>query len=297
MPRHARRFLPAGLTLAFALSIASWQNWDDQLWNLYTQWRYSDQNAALHGHWQLNLQPQALPETGGELSGLTWSAHSNSLFAVRNRPAAILELDTDGKLLREIVVPELEDPEAIVWLEGNRFAIADERDQSLYGLTIPTDATTLDFNSVQRLSLAIELNGNKGFEGLAYDRQNQRLYVAKERSPQRLYMIEGYTGQASDQITIKRLDQWQGSNNLFMDDFSGLHFSEDTGHLLVLSDESALVAELSGSGELIAFLELDSGFSGLNKRVPQAEGITMDADNTLYLLSEPDLFYRFKQKG
>jgi uncharacterized protein YjiK len=33
----------------------------------------------------------------------------------------------------------------------------------------------------------------------------------------------------------------------------------------------------------------------LKKRVPQAEGIAMDDDGALYLVSEPNLFYVFKK--
>jgi uncharacterized protein YjiK len=33
----------------------------------------------------------------------------------------------------------------------------------------------------------------------------------------------------------------------------------------------------------------------LQKTVPQAEGIAMDDDGTMYLVSEPNLFYVFKK--
>ncbi|MBC3925309.1 SdiA-regulated domain-containing protein, partial [Pseudomonas lurida] len=38
-----------------------------------------------------------------------------------------------------------------------------------------------------------------------------------------------------------------------------------------------------------------NGRHGLTKRVPQAEGIAMDDEGTLYLVSEPNLFYVFKK--
>ncbi len=41
----------------------------------------------------------------------------------------------------------------------------------------------LDANDAEQLSLGIGLNGNKGFEGLAYDSAGKRLFVAKERDP------------------------------------------------------------------------------------------------------------------
>ncbi|MCL6415294.1 SdiA-regulated domain-containing protein [Aestuariirhabdus sp. Z084] len=293
MRKVTRRFLLFGGFCLCGLAIVSLLDWDDQLLNRFVKWRHSDHHSTLQGRWQLHSAVKSLPATGGELSGLTWSEKTQTLFAVRNKPAAILELDRDGRLLRTINVAGVSDPEAIVWLDGDRFAIADERNQTLYAFSIDPGVTALDVSKAHHLSLGIELNGNKGFEGLAYDRNKQRLYVAKEREPQRLYVLGGYTGTTRDQLNIQRLDDWQGRSNFFMSDFSGLQFVAQTGHLLVLSDESSLLVELSGFGELIAFMELDSGFLGLSEAVPQAEGVTLGPEGDLFIVSEPDLFYRF----
>ena len=68
-----------------------------------------------------------------------------------------------------------------------------------------------------------------------------------------------------------------------------------SGHLLALSDESGLILELDVNGRPLSTMSLSKGRQGLQKTVPQAEGIAMDDDGTLYLVSEPNLFYVFKK--
>ena len=46
----------------------------------------------------------------------------------------------------------------------------------------------------------------------------------------------------------------------------------------------------------IVFMTLLGGFNGLKKTIPRAEGVTMDEAGTLYMVSEPNLFYRFEKQ-
>jgi uncharacterized protein YjiK len=78
-------------------------------------------------------------------------------------------------------------------------------------------------------------------------------------------------------------------------DLSSLQYDERSGHLLALSDESRLILELDVDGRPLSTLSLSKGRQGLQKTVPQAEGIAMDDDSTMYLVSEPNLFYVFKK--
>ena len=84
--------------------------------------------------------------------------------------------------------------------------------------------------------------------------------------------------------------------NHFMTDFSGLHFDEKSRHLLFLSDESKSVAEVNLDGVQISFGNLEEDFLGLKKDIPQAEGVTMDEEGTLFIVSEPNLFYTFNKR-
>jgi uncharacterized protein YjiK len=82
---------------------------------------------------------------------------------------------------------------------------------------------------------------------------------------------------------------------MFVRDLSSLQYDERSGHLLALSDESRLILELDVGGRPLSTMSISGGRQGLKKTVPQAEGIAMDDDGTLYLVSEPNLFYVFKK--
>lgn len=80
-----------------------------------------------------------------------------------------------------------------------------------------------------------------------------------------------------------------------MRDLSSLSLHDQTGHMLVMSDESKLLAEYSKAGELISIIPLWGGWHGLEHSIPQAEGVTVAPDGTIYIVSEPNLFYRFER--
>ncbi len=57
--------------------------------------------------------------------------------------------------------------------------------------------------------------------------------------------------------------------SLFMSDLSSVTVHDETGHLLLLSDESALIVEYALDGRPVS-MPLWRGFNGLQRKVPQA---------------------------
>jgi uncharacterized protein YjiK len=53
---------------------------------------------------------------------------------------------------------------------------------------------------------------------------------------------------------------------------------------------------MTTEGKVISFRSLARGFAGLQKGIPQAEGVNIDEDGYLYVISEPNLFYRFTRE-
>jgi len=54
-----------------------------------------------------------------------------------------------------------------------------------------------------------------------------------------------------------------------------------------------MLLALDEQGEQVSFMTLLGGFNGLQHTIPRAEGVAMDDQGTLYMVSEPALFYRF----
>ena len=254
------------------------------------------QKAIWLPDFQVVIDAKKITGIKDDLSGLTYDPDRRSLFAVTNKHSEIIELSLTGEVLRRIPLRGADDPEAIEYIAPGRYVIAEERKQKLIALTIHDDTTELDVQHEHGLAIGIGRNGNLGFEGLAYDRAGDRLFVAKERDPLQIYTITGFpfaaTGSArSTALQIHDLPAY--TKALPLRDLSSLYFHAPTGHLLALSDESRLIVELDKTGKAISKMSLRAGKHGLQRKIPQAEGLAMDDEGNLYVVSEPNLFYKF----
>lgn len=78
-----------------------------------------------------------------------------------------------------------------------------------------------------------------------------------------------------------------------MRNLSSLSIDPRTGHMLALSADSHLLLEVDEQGEQVSFMTLLGGMNGLKDTIPRAEGVALDEAGTLYMVSEPNLFYSF----
>ncbi len=247
----------------------------------------------------LAAPPVKLAALASDASGITWNDSRGSLFAVRNSEPLVVEMNSDGDVLRSIRLQDFRDVEGITWLDGDRFAVVEERDCSVWLLDLPPGVAAVA-RPAQPLFALPALNasrGNKGCEDLAWNPDEQVFYLAREKSPVMLLRVSGVRldapGLHKPQVQILPA---QHAVDRFGTDISGLHFDQQSGQLLVLSDESRRITGVaSGTGLPL----LSDGFqlgwwhNGLGRAVPQPEGVTLGRDGTLYVLSEPDLLYRF----
>ena len=297
MRRFVRLFL---VLVALGLLMLGWAGQEFRLFergwfNLKTWWQPAERSIGLD-RYRVVLEAQPVEGLDDDISALTYDPDRKTLFTVTNARSELIELSLDGRILRRVPLTGFGDPEAVEYVGPNSYVITDERQQRLIRVRLEDDTMFLDAGDAEQLSLGIGLNGNKGFEGLAYDSAGKRLFVAKERDPMLIYEVHGFPHDNPEKpYAVHVVQDRKRDSRLFVRDLSSLQFDERSGHLLALSDESRLVLELDVEGRPLSTLSLRKGSQGLQATVPQAEGIAMDEAGTIYLVSEPNLFYVFKQ--
>lgn len=259
-------------------------------------WHPANPDAINLGDYRAVMQGKVIEGLEDDVSALTFDPLRKSLFTVTNKKAELIELSLDGRVLRRIALVGFGDAEAVEFIGENTYVITDERQQRLIKVKVDDNTRVLDARDAEQLTLGINQSGNKGFEGLDYDSVGKRLFVAKERDPMLIYEVRGFP-QANPQqpYATHVVSNPRRDARLFVRDLSSLQFDERTGHLLALSDESKLLLELGLDGQPISTLSLKKGKHGLTRSVPQAEGVAMDDEGTVYVVSEPNLFYVFKK--
>lgn len=286
------------LTLVYQIGV---QHLDNRLYFwIKTSWHeneWADRSLWLPGY---QVRIDALPVAGvsNNLSGLTYDEGRDQLWAVVNNPEELLALSKDGELLARYPLSGFSDVEGITYLGDNLLLLTEERNQALVVVELPEKPGALFREDYRALTLGIDLGSNQGFEGAGYDRAGDRLYVVKEQSPRKLYEVRGLKSSVLGDFNLQVIDRqaWI-EHKVFATDLSSVHYDEQTGHLALLSDESKVLIELDAeNGKLISFRSLLSGFAGLKDSVPQGEGLTLDDQGNLYLVSEPNLFYRFERE-
>ena len=255
----------------------------------------SDAPAVRVSGYRVSIEGLPIAGLSRNLSGLTYNVRTGTLFSIVNRPAQVAEISTDGRLIRLIDIDGLKDPEGITYVDGNTYVISDEASHSLYWIQIAATDKRLSVVGVPRLRLGIDVVHNASLEGVSWDSNANRLFVVKEKLPLRVLVITGLRADVHQPGFDIAINEWKSSSaaSLFMSDLSSLTYHEPTGNLLLLSDESALIVEYAPDGSPVDMLPLWRGLHGLKRKIPQPEGLSLGSDGAIYVLSEPNLFYRF----
>lgn len=247
--------------------------------------------------YRVDIEARVIDGLDDNISALTYDPDRKTLFSVTNKRSELIEMSLAGTIVRRIPLVGFGDPEAVEYISPGVYVITDEGEQRLIKITLDDSTLVLDAHDAEQLSLNLGRRSNKGFEGLAYDSRGKRLFVAQERNPLLIYEVQGFPRGSSDKpVDVQIMRDHKRDEGLFVRDLSSLQYDERSGHLLALSDESLLVVELDVKGRPLSTLSLRGGYQGLSRSVPQPEGIAMDDDGNLYMVSEPNLFYVFRKQ-
>jgi len=282
------------LAVAAAYGLAFAMHWDDRgiLWVLE---RFESPAERQESIWlpdyRVVIDAKPLPGMEkDEASDLAYNPQTKTLFAVMGKNPFLAELTLQGEVLRKMPLVGWSNPEAVTVMGNGLLAIVDEREHLLTIVKVDADTRELNIANFPKYDLGPSEDQNKAFEAVVWDAHKQQMLLGEER-PAALF-----TWKSSDGQTLTGDKQKLASDELDIRNLSALAIDPRTLHTLALSADSHLLLELDEKGEQVSFMTLLGGFNGLKKTIPRAEGVTMDEAGTLYMVSEPNLFYRFEKQ-
>jgi uncharacterized protein YjiK len=225
-----------------------------------------------------------------EASGVTYNWDTNSLFVVEDEGNAVIQIDKLGRVLNAMALqggsrPQraLDDPEGITYMGNGEFMFADERDNVGRIGTYDPAATRTQAELAATAYAFGPATGNTGLEGVASDPLTDSVWGVQE-NPFKLYNLTfGTTPVVSEPLSAKLAEIAQDHGVTSLSDVYVLASSEAyTGSdgILLLARDQKLVLEIDRQGEVVSVLDI----SGLGRT--KIEGMTMDDDGALYLVSE-----------
>ncbi|MDO7930306.1 SdiA-regulated domain-containing protein [Pseudomonas sp. KFB-139] len=279
--------LVMGYALAFAM------HWDDRAL-LWVKEGFQSKASRSASIWlpDYKVEIDAKPLSGmekDEASDLSYNPVTKTLFSVMGKHPFLVELTLKGDVLRKIPLVGWSNPEGIAVLNDGLIGITDERQHMLSIVKVTAETTTLNMADFPKYDLGPSKNQNKGFEGVAWDPVRQQILLGEERPPAL------FTWKSDGSDVLKGEKQKVTSISLDVRNLSSLSIDPRTGHTLVLSADSHLLLEIDENGQQVSFMTLLGGMNGLKDTIPRAEGVALDDEGTLYMVSEPNLFYSFRK--
>ncbi|VVP27624.1 SdiA-regulated domain-containing protein [Pseudomonas fluorescens] len=282
------------LVAAIAYGVAFAMHWDDRglLW-LHERFESPAERQASVWlpDYRAVIDAKQLPGMEkDEASDLSYDPQTKTLFSVMGKNPFLVELSLQGDVLRKMPLVGWSNPEGVTVMGNGLLAIVDEREHILSIVKVDADTRELNIADFPKYDLGPSKDQNKAFEAIVYDPRHQQILLGEERPPAL------FSWKSDGSPVLKGDKQKLLSDELDMRNLSALAIDPRTGHTLALSADSHLLLELNEKGEQVSFMTLLSGFNGLKKTIPRAEGVTVDEAGNLYMVSEPNLFYRFEKQ-
>lgn len=215
-----------------------------------------------------------------EASAVTWNYITDTLFVLGDEGDYLVEVSKTGNFISKMTLTDFHDTAGLTYIGGTKFVLTEERLRNAYLLDYMA-GTTVSRANPPMADLGSVVT-NIGIEGISYDPIDGSFITVKETLPQE---VNRNTIVFNGQSTVSSLF----TPSLGVSDLSDVQVlstvlspdSADYRNLLILSQESSLLLEVSRSGELLGSLNLAA--LGLPNSV---EGVTMDRAGIIYLVAE-----------
>lgn len=240
-----------------------------------------------------------------EVSAVTYNKDTDTLFVLGDGGTSITQVSKTGQLIDTMTLAtgsspqgtEFYDPEGLTYIGNGQFVMVEERDRRAVLFTYEAGGT-LTRTEAKTVQLGTNV-GNVGLEGLSYDPLTGGYIFVKEKTPEGVFQttIDFDNGTASNgsPTTINSANLFDPAllNVVDLADVYALSNlgtaigTSEEGNLLLLSQESGKILEVDRAGTVLSTLTLQSDPGNpLDIVSQQHEGLTMDADGNLYVVSE-----------
>jgi len=226
----------------------------------------------------------ALPSLASEASAVTWNWTTDTLFVLGDEGDSLVEVTKTGALVSSMTLTGFDDTEGLTYIGGTQFVLTEERLRSAYLLNYMAGATVAR-STLSSANLGTTV-GNTGIEGISYDPLDGSFITVKEKTPQE---VNGNTINFGNSSAVVTSLITPGLGVADLSDVQALSTvasagSADEDNLLILSQESAKLLEVSRAGAILSQLNL--GTLGLPD---STEGVTIDQAGNIYLVAEDGL--------
>jgi uncharacterized protein YjiK len=239
-----------------------------------------------------------------EASAVTYDWDTDTLFVVGDGGTSVVQVSKTGQLINSMTLAqgsspqgtEFYDTEGITYVGSGKFVLVEERYRQVNLFTYVAGAT-LGRADVKTVKLGTTI-GNIGIEGITNDPMTNGFIAVKEKEPEGIFQtgIDFTAGTATNgspttDNSTNLFDPALADTLDFSDVFALSNLSTltgpDTSHLLVISQESGKVINISRTGVVSSTLTISSD-PGNPLSVPDQgdEGVTMDNDGKLYVVNE-----------
>lgn len=240
-----------------------------------------------------------------EVSGVTYNWDTQTLFVLGDGGTAVVQVSKTGQLINTMTLAtggspqgtEFYDPEGITYIGNGKFVLVEERNRQAVLFTYAA-GTTLTRATATTVKLGTTI-GNIGIEGLSFDPLTGGYVCVKEASPEGVFQtgIDFMAGTATNGSpttvnSINLFDPALANLSDLADVYALSNLSAITGqpqynNLLLLSQEQGKIVNIDRAGNIASSLQIMPGEGNpLSLADHQHEGLTMDADGILYVVSE-----------